>query len=168
MMIIIHITMECTALCDIIVCFFLRIRRPPRSTRTDTLFPYTTLFRSPEFANPRLAGVNPNRLADRLDEHQTLDDANRIRVSSTVGLHERLDTNVRKTGGDRMPERQTVLANQPQHHAPVRMVMKPAMTAVRDVAHVDRKSVVWGKSVSVSVDLGGRRNIKKKKIKERA
>src|SRR3546814_3599961 len=32
--------------------FFLMIRRPPRSTRTDTLFPYTTLFRScirPEF-----------------------------------------------------------------------------------------------------------------------
>src|SRR3546814_6184351 len=29
--------------------FFLMIRRPPRSTRTDTLFPYTTLFRSPAF-----------------------------------------------------------------------------------------------------------------------
>src|SRR3546814_4201569 len=29
-----------------IFCFFLMIRRPPRSTRTDTLFPYTTLFRS--------------------------------------------------------------------------------------------------------------------------
>src|SRR3546814_9737685 len=29
------------------ICFFfLMIRRPPRSTRTDTLFPYTTLFRS--------------------------------------------------------------------------------------------------------------------------
>src|SRR3546814_6588084 len=28
--------------------FFLMIRRPPRSTRTDTLFPYTTLFRSGE------------------------------------------------------------------------------------------------------------------------
>src|SRR3546814_9051363 len=27
-------------------CFFLMIRRPPRSTRTDTLVPYTTLFRS--------------------------------------------------------------------------------------------------------------------------
>src|SRR3546814_14872050 len=26
--------------------FFLLVRRPPRSTRTDTLFPYTTLFRS--------------------------------------------------------------------------------------------------------------------------
>src|SRR3546814_12028180 len=30
--------------------FFLMIRRPPRSTRTDTLFPYTTLFRSPDLA----------------------------------------------------------------------------------------------------------------------
>src|SRR3546814_12857002 len=32
----------------VVVCsfFFLMIRRPPRSTRTDTLFPYTTLFRS--------------------------------------------------------------------------------------------------------------------------
>src|SRR3546814_1272869 len=32
------------------------IRRPPRSTRTDTLFPYTTLFRSPE---PRGADRDP-------------------------------------------------------------------------------------------------------------
>src|SRR3546814_8971022 len=32
----------------VVFCFFfLMIRRPPRSTRTDTLFPYTTLFRSP-------------------------------------------------------------------------------------------------------------------------
>src|SRR3546814_20971722 len=34
-----------TFLCCIF--FLLMIRRPPRSTRTDTLFPYTTLFRSP-------------------------------------------------------------------------------------------------------------------------
>src|SRR3546814_13259502 len=33
--------------------FFLMIRRPPRSTRTDTLFPYTTPFRSGE----RLGGI---------------------------------------------------------------------------------------------------------------
>src|SRR3546814_14185261 len=36
--------------CRVFLCycfiFFLMIRRPPRSTRTDTLFPYTTLFRS--------------------------------------------------------------------------------------------------------------------------
>src|SRR3546814_3406077 len=30
----------------LVFVFFLMIRRPPRSTRTDTLFPYTTLFRS--------------------------------------------------------------------------------------------------------------------------
>src|SRR3546814_1615393 len=30
----------------VLLLFFLMIRRPPRSTRTDTLFPYTTLFRS--------------------------------------------------------------------------------------------------------------------------
>src|SRR3546814_13265369 len=34
-------------LCSVhLLFFFLMIRRPPRSTRTDTLFPYTTLFRS--------------------------------------------------------------------------------------------------------------------------
>src|SRR3546814_5051565 len=35
------------------------IRRPPRSTRTDTLFPYTTLFRSPcaEFAGVQAVGL---------------------------------------------------------------------------------------------------------------
>src|SRR3546814_1870188 len=36
----------------------LMIRRPPRSTRTDTLFPYTTLFRSGEH-------VEPSRHVDR-------------------------------------------------------------------------------------------------------
>src|SRR3546814_14281079 len=39
----------------LLVFFFLMIRRPPRSTRTDTLFPYTTLFRSDaEFPRPRI------------------------------------------------------------------------------------------------------------------
>src|SRR3546814_16518337 len=33
-------------MCGLVVLFFLMIRRPPRSTRTDTLFPYTTLFLS--------------------------------------------------------------------------------------------------------------------------
>src|SRR3546814_3985419 len=32
---------------SLLFIFFLMIRRPPRSTRTYTLFPYTTLFRSP-------------------------------------------------------------------------------------------------------------------------
>src|SRR3546814_9682946 len=37
--------------------FFLMIRRPPRSTRTDTLFPYTTLFRSSQQALALLSRV---------------------------------------------------------------------------------------------------------------
>src|SRR3546814_19355223 len=36
--------------------FFLMIRRPPRSTRTDTLFPYTTLFRSS--LNSTISGID--------------------------------------------------------------------------------------------------------------
>src|SRR3546814_9554076 len=42
-------------------------RRPPRATRTDTLFPYTTLFRS----DPRDAHVSPaGALQPRQDRHQ--------------------------------------------------------------------------------------------------
>src|SRR3546814_14178738 len=64
-------------MCRLVVCcfFFLMIRRPPRSTRTDTLFPYTTLFRSDrevraEFA---FAGLAVDRARDlAVDEHDTL------------------------------------------------------------------------------------------------
>src|SRR3546814_13765862 len=35
------------------------IRRPPRSTRTDTLFPYTTLFRAPPESSPTPAPPDP-------------------------------------------------------------------------------------------------------------
>src|SRR3546814_7069756 len=45
--------------------FFLMIRRPPRSTRTDTLFPYTTLFRSaaghPAHCPPHQPAFQPQR-----------------------------------------------------------------------------------------------------------
>src|SRR3546814_1982992 len=54
------------------------IRRPPRSTRTDTLFPYTTLFRSADGkavhgggARPRPGALRPGaRLPGRAIEHQ--------------------------------------------------------------------------------------------------
>src|SRR3546814_18028780 len=43
----------------VFVFFFLMIRLPPRSTRTDTLFPYTTLFRSGDYVQiPPLAYVD--------------------------------------------------------------------------------------------------------------
>src|SRR3546814_11258182 len=51
-MFVVYLCGECglSYVCRDVVCLlFLMIRRPPRSTRTDTLFPYTTLFRSGHF-----------------------------------------------------------------------------------------------------------------------
>src|SRR3546814_19169144 len=51
-----------------LVCFFLRIRQQPRSTRTETPFPYTTLFRSRRrTARPRrpCSQRPPHRSAER-------------------------------------------------------------------------------------------------------
>src|SRR3546814_6589617 len=56
-----------------VIFFFLMIRRPPRSTRTDTLFPYTTLFRSvgvhriAKVARLRLRDGDPRRVAVEVD-----------------------------------------------------------------------------------------------------
>src|SRR3546814_15316831 len=67
--------------CFHVYFFFLMIRRPPRSTRTDTLFPYTTLFRSPRIRAHRartrraMKSVKPadlerqTRLDPRSEEH---------------------------------------------------------------------------------------------------
>src|SRR3546814_10984351 len=48
---------------------FVMVRRPPRSTRTDTLFPYTTLFRSPRApacgTRRRSIGKSPQQRAGR-------------------------------------------------------------------------------------------------------
>src|SRR3546814_9182386 len=55
--------------------FFLMIRRPPRSTRTDTLFPYTTLFRSMS-VGARYTGSNYGDAANTVkNEDYTLVDA---------------------------------------------------------------------------------------------
>src|SRR3546814_12581134 len=54
--------------------FFLMIRRPPRSTRTDTLFPYTTLFRSPQ-GRTRYAGTDDTprpRLCEDADHRRSV------------------------------------------------------------------------------------------------
>src|SRR3546814_13526791 len=46
----------------LLLLFFVMIRRPPRSTRTDTLFPYTTLFRS---APPEIEAIGQFARDDR-------------------------------------------------------------------------------------------------------
>src|SRR3546814_8252864 len=45
------------------------IRRPPRSTRTDTLFPYTTLFRSIDRAHPHVTVLAQGQAGNRLVWH---------------------------------------------------------------------------------------------------
>src|SRR3546814_2725178 len=71
------------------------IRRPPRSTRTDTLFPYTTLFRSPRYDSGVLdkADRNPFVLQDeflgpRLEARRALagSDADQYGKGGAVGV----------------------------------------------------------------------------------
>src|SRR3546814_13371722 len=69
----------CTILCHVTSAisyiFFLMIRRPPRSTRTDTRFPYTTLFRSPYHDTAAAVAhwlETPTAVAVRLEEDDRL------------------------------------------------------------------------------------------------
>src|SRR3546814_18568391 len=57
--------------------FFLMIRRPPRSTRTDTLFPYTTLFRSTplEILEASIARIEARDPAVNAVVHRCTDEA---------------------------------------------------------------------------------------------
>src|SRR3546814_3649799 len=61
-------------------------RRPPRSTRTDTLFPYTTLFRS----NPPMASANRTSLATRGGSRRAAGDAGEATVEGAVELMVRI------------------------------------------------------------------------------
>src|SRR3546814_14850005 len=112
------------------------IRRPPRSTRTDTLFPYTTLFRSPPRSHP---GRGPR------------DDALRP-VVPAPGRGSRRGRGGRAQGGPAAGRRRLAAA-------------EDAGLLRRAPRRADRKSVVWGKSVSVRVDLGGSGIMKKKRRK---
>src|SRR3546814_2171879 len=60
------------------VFFFLMIRRPPRSTRTDTLFPYTTLFRS-RIGNVELAFGRVSVAHIKHRQHRGDEDRDQIR-----------------------------------------------------------------------------------------
>src|SRR3546814_16088678 len=56
---------------------FLMIRQPPKTTRTDTLFPYTTRFRAP--VAPVQTGISPELLAHRRRLHDRLVQALQLR-----------------------------------------------------------------------------------------
>src|SRR3546814_14416203 len=113
------------------------VRRPPRSTRTDTLFPYTTLFRSAR--NARDGHDDLSDPPDRPQGTQGIEPVHCLHLFDPQGVARMVDR----------PSEQPWDRDRRSGHA------------LRD-----RKSVVSGKSVTVRVDLGGRRIIKKKKKKQ--
>src|SRR3546814_19681540 len=113
------------------------IRRPPRSTRTDTLFPYTTLFRSrkvgSELGVANIVEGTVQRAGDKV----------RITVQ-LIDAH--TDAHLWAQSYDR--EMSDVFAVQSD--------------VAGRIASADRKSVVEGKRALVRVDLGGRRILQNK------
>src|SRR3546814_20380161 len=124
------------------------IRRPPRSTRTDTLFPYTTLFRSPLFPGAR-------RWCDR----RRID----VRTERIAPDSRRPDT---KVAHDRSIARKHQGIERRRRDRPGHLEMAGGLELAQRVPQLradhDRKSGRWGKRVSVRVDLGDSGVIKKK------
>src|SRR3546814_12338952 len=136
------------------------IRRPPRSTRTDTLFPYTTLFRSAiDRAGAAEQGAADVEVADlgvvggdaEVAGDEKLEPAgNRITLDAGDGrlLHV-VDLVIGARRVDRELKRGAGFVQHRTHKLPE--------------VRADRKSVVEGKIVSVRVVLGVGRIITKKK-----
>src|SRR3546814_14173936 len=147
--------------------FFLRIRRPPRSTRTDTLFPDTTLFR----ARPRLQPCGDFIRGARAGSHRTIE----VTVpdfgslgAGPVQTPDRCAQGLAVIEPHAGREVAGVAAARPFFGGPAlldvleRIARRLAVVAHEAVDRADRQSVVEGKSVSVRVDLGVRRVLKKK------
>src|SRR3546814_16721379 len=64
--------------------FCLLIQRPPESKRTDTRYPYTTLFRSENAATDKLITTRPGCEADRKRARAILDDERQIAMPGEV------------------------------------------------------------------------------------
>src|SRR3546814_16749001 len=149
-------------------------RRPPRSTRTDTLFPYTTLFRSSTAAE--LIGAAARRLAprERVTEQAVLDRVEfcggqrRFAKPRDLGVERRFGIGDPAPFGERHDEREGMAVARGQIIAGDRrgdalFVDEMTEQSRSRAAREDRKSAVEGQSVSVRVDTGGRRNITNKK-----
>src|SRR3546814_13067638 len=128
------------------------IRRPPRSTRTGTLFPYTTLFRSEAAV---MAGVPP--LGHKVPMLLCGAAAGEVIAElAPYGMNlEDFGTEIGRATATKMFRSIVVKGLEA-------LFLECVMAASRD-----RKSVVQGKRVSVRVELGGCRLIKKKKQDKR-
>src|SRR3546814_11601677 len=132
------------------------IRRPPRSTRTDTLFPYTTLFRSEQIALDRFGAklIQASQIAadakvtqpPRQGRDRLAPAAIAVRQGQVQDVHLANHRPGPATGGGAS----AVLAG----------VGGDGMEAKVMPGNGDGKSVVRGKGVSVGVDIGGGRSSK--------
>src|SRR3546814_15909570 len=120
--------------------FFLMIRRPPRSTRTDTLLPYTTLFRSGQAHEPLL--------------HAAL-------MAVVDGLRIEDDDEVDVRGVVQLPGAQLAHAENGDAAAARRIgfVGQADLAAGGGLPTEARRSGIGGTRVSARVDLGGCRHL---------
>src|SRR3546814_13180690 len=149
------------------------IRRPPRSTRTDTLFPYTTLFRSRRLGRGR-NGCRRRRLrraagpADRghlgCDALALCDHRFRRPVAGDAAFGYRTRAAGAVAAGDQVG---IALENADAVHVDAEPGGDDLGIGGLVTLAVDRKSLVSGKSVSVGLDLGGSRTLKKKNKKKK-
>src|SRR3546814_14351497 len=130
-----------------ILFFFLMIRRPPRSTRTDTLFPYTTLFRSPGGGTTRCRSLCGRRCTD----HGPLSPAHRKPSRQRGRPYERSTVGHYRTRSPACgPEGRTSRNLQQSEQATTRH------RNCQQARPEARRSADRGKSWSAQVELGGR------------
>src|SRR3546814_17434861 len=131
------------------------LRRPPRSTRTDTLFPYTTLFRSFSFFGVSFVyvifedGTDPYWARSRVLEY-----LNAAARRLPTGVPPSLGPDATGVG---WVYQSAVVAKEMTLAAPRSLHDWVVRFAVSTAEGVDRQSVVSGTCVSVRVALGGRR-----------
>src|SRR3546814_12490629 len=125
-------------------------RPPPRYTHTDTLLPYTTLFRSPPPGPPR---PSP-RPADR-DSRAAGDPSQSAVLLAAAGG--------RAPGSAALEPRPSLLPGRLRPHLRGQRLLQLRLAPPAERLLLKRQSVAEGKSVSVRLDLGGRRYLQKQR-----
>src|SRR3546814_20493171 len=96
----------------VLVFFFLMIRRPPRSTRTDTLFPYTTLFRSTTSRGRVTEHLSKTRVRDARDAGvMDLRNAKVLLTGATGGIGQALAVALAARGAEMVLDRKSTRLN---------------------------------------------------------